>query len=425
MGLILAGCGSDEAPVAPPANRAPTIQFTFGKFAVETVAPVTFTAVVDDPDGDPVTVTWDVTRGGNPSGLPPSGTGTSFTWESPPAVGEDLITVTVSDDKGLQRTVTQTLKIGTVVTADVTGVATWVLTRSPYIVRPAGSTFAVGSQANLTIAQGVEVYIDKPALDFQIGGGLVAAGVSGTPVIIRPNSRTATAGDWEGISAVPSGPPPQVDLHFTEISHAKNALHTINPSVATLDGCTITLCSAAAILHESSGALSVTNTSITSNNSSGIKVQTGALPVSITIQGNSITFNGDLTTPNGEAGISLNFNDPTASVPITISDNTISRNFIPGISLGDPGTATMTALYPVISNNNLSGNQFGKASPPRFNLVLQPDFIGSFQTVDVRNNWWGATDSTSIKATIQDAWDFNFNKIDVQAWITPWLQAAP
>ncbi len=425
MGLILAGCGSDEAPVAPPANRAPTIQFTFGKFAVETAVQVVFTAVVDDPDGDPVTVAWEVTRGGNPSGIPPSGMGTSFAWDSPGTVGEDLITVTVSDDKGLQRTVTQTLKIGTVVTADVTRAPTWVATGSPYIVRPAGATFAVGSQANLTIAQGVEVYIDKPGLDFQVGGSLVAAGVSSAHVFIRPNSRTATPGDWGGISAVPNSSVPQVDLRFTEISHAKNALHTTLTSVATLDSCTITLCSAEAILHESNGALSVTNTSITSNNSSGIKVETGTLPDSITIQGNSITFNGDLlTSPNGEAGISLILDDPTASVPIMISDNTISRNFIPGISLGNPGTATTTALFPVISNNNLSGNQFGKATPPRFNLVLQPKFVGNF-ALDVRNNWWGATDSTSIKATILDAWDPSFDPTKVQAWITPWLPAAP
>ncbi|MEE9269864.1 MAG: right-handed parallel beta-helix repeat-containing protein [Candidatus Krumholzibacteria bacterium] len=391
------------------------------------MAPVTFTAVVDDPDGDPVTVAWEVTRGGNPSGPRPSGTGTSFTWESPSTVGEDLITVTVSDDKGLQRTVTQTLKIGTVVTADVTGVFTWVLTRSPYIVRPAGATFAVGSQANLTIAQGVEVYIDKPGLDFQVGGSLVAAGARGAPVIIRPNSRTATPGDWKGISAVPSGPPPQVDLRFTEISHAKNALHTTSPSVATLDGCTITLCSAAAILHESTGALSVMNSSITSNQSSGIRVEMpniATVPASITIQGNSITFNGDLTTPNGEAGISLILDDPGALLPITISNNAISRNFIPGVSLGNPSPVRSWTLYPVISNNNLSGNQFGKATPPRFNLVLQPNFVGNF-ALDVRNNWWGATDSTSIKATILDAWDPSFDPTKVQAWITPWLQAAP
>ncbi|MFQ5512543.1 MAG: right-handed parallel beta-helix repeat-containing protein [Candidatus Krumholzibacteriia bacterium] len=432
---MLAGCGSEDPPVAPSVNQAPTIQFTFDKLAVGTVAPVNLTVAVDDTDGDPLTVAWTVTRSGNPSGIIVGGQGTpALAWESPSVVGEDVIVATVSDGNGGQRSVTETLKVGTVQTADVLSSQTWIRSKSPYILRPGGATFAVDPAAVLTVAQGVEILVDNPGLDFQVQGALVTNGTSGAPVVLGMNSRNPSPGDWGGISAVPNGPTaPQVTLNNTTVTHAQNAVFTTSAADAQLDGCWISQCSAVAILHESTGSLAVTNSAITNNKASGIKVDggpSGTAPASVTIQGDSIAINGELTSPNTEAGISLIFDDPLGLAPITISGNTISRNFVPGIALGSP--ALPMALYPAIFDNNLSGNEFGKASPPRHNLLLQLDFNanGVFATtLDARNNWWGQpypspSDSTFIRDTIRDRQD-NPGSIGVWVLVDPWLQGLP
>ena len=439
LGLGSVGCGSDEGPILPQDNTAPTIQFTFDKLAVVKASQSLLTVAVADVDGDSLTVTWAITRGGNTSGIVFSGQGTpNLTWQAPTTAGENMIVATVSDGRGGQKSITETIKVGTVQIQDITSAVVWTLTNSPYILRPSTNSMTITS--TLTINAGVEVLVDKRNADITVEGALTVNGTSANPVLIIPNFRTNPKPPfWGGIVVTPSGPVPEVNLSFARITHAVNAVRSLTVSNATLNGCTIEFCSSAAVLHESRGNLTVTNCTIKFNQGSGIRVELSAsLPDSVTIQNNTITLNGVFDDPPvtyvKEAGISLIFNDPTGAVPIDISGNSICRNDFAGIRLGNPSVEM--ALYPSIMFNGIFGNEFTNISGGKLNLVLEPMFNSngvSSKTLDARNNFWGSpfpspADSVAIRLTIQDGEDFpaaGVGVLDVHVLVDPWLQAAP
>jgi len=119
--LVAAACGGgdeDETPTVPQptstpeeaANNPPTADFTFTPDAVprgdnfQTV--VTFTATASDPDGDPLTFQWTF-KSGNPG----TATGDVVT-SSFPGVAPYTVTLTVSDGRGGEVTVTKTVPLG-------------------------------------------------------------------------------------------------------------------------------------------------------------------------------------------------------------------------------------------------------------------------------------------------------------------------
>ncbi len=115
--VILAACGggtsatSEPTPTpTPQTNRPPTADFTFDPPAVargannQTV--VTYTATASDPDGDPLTFEWVISRG-----TPATATGEIVTATFP---GEHPypVTLTVSDGLGGTVTVTKIVPLG-------------------------------------------------------------------------------------------------------------------------------------------------------------------------------------------------------------------------------------------------------------------------------------------------------------------------
>jgi len=157
VAVFCAGCSDDTA--SPPANEPPTIQLTLNGWATTKVATVTLTALVSDPDEDPVTVTWEVFRDGQPSGtLNSHDQGQpSMRWTAPVTLGRDSIVATASDGKGGTAKATDTILVGTLrSTSSVSGEQTWYESGSPYVIRPGGISFVVNERSMLTIESGVE-----------------------------------------------------------------------------------------------------------------------------------------------------------------------------------------------------------------------------------------------------------------------------
>jgi hypothetical protein len=121
LALVLVGCGKEgtspntptptptpaPTPAPPPANRAPTITaMNFAPtFGISGLTQFSFNASASDPDGDPVTYTWDVA--GNP--FTGSSGAATFTGSATPGTAR----VTVSDGRGLTATDTRTFTVGT------------------------------------------------------------------------------------------------------------------------------------------------------------------------------------------------------------------------------------------------------------------------------------------------------------------------
>ncbi|MDH3214764.1 MAG: right-handed parallel beta-helix repeat-containing protein [Candidatus Krumholzibacteria bacterium] len=415
VGLLTIGCSEEDTTVTPPRNQAPTIAFTFPKLAVARNSSVTLSVDVDDADGDPVQVTWDVTRWlleAGDQGTP------SMRCEAAATVGTDTVTVTATDGKGGVVTLTRTVDVASP-TDDVTANLTWSAGGSPYIVAPAGGIFAVNASATLTIDPGVNVYVE-PNSEIQVSGRVDGNGMATAPIFIRPNMRTPEPGCWSGILTTPSAAS-VLEFDHTHISYAQNALRSSISGSILATNCFITFCSEAAVLYESNGQLLVDSCTITDNLKSGVRVSESTIPpASITIRGGDIGLNGrfkDSTLyTDGEAGISIDLNDPNGTVPIDISGNEISRNDFPGIRL-------ITAVFPLITGNGIFGNEF--RLPDHINIRLEPPFRGLITTIDATNNYWGSNpaDSVLIKEGIFDSEDTG--SVDVKVLVTPWLDSWP
>jgi hypothetical protein len=430
----LVGC-SDTA--APPPNKPPTIEFTVDKLAVPREIEFTLTVDVDDPDGDPVSVTWAVTRDGQASGSleETEQGGTAITWTPPAATGRDTITAVATDGKGGSATLVETIQVGTLQTEDILGFdRTWSLSTSPHIVRGDGTDLVIAARRRLAIEAGVEVYIDRPGFTIKSAGRIESGDPAGAPVVIRPNTRTPEPGYWMGFEATPDGAfAPQTTLSNTEILYAENAVKSNMVAEARLDGCKIKFCSESAVLHGSSGELRVENSVITNNEKSGIRIVRGvgvAKPVNVVITGDSLAVNGDVTGQTAyrdQAAIFIDMPDTNAVTPIEISHNEISRNGTPGIQL-------VTGVFPEIHQNLIFGNEFGKAGT-RYNIILGEYGGNGFgggsypDIVDARDNYWGGSyaeaDSSTIRATIRDSENPGGVPIDALVVIYPWLNVEP
>jgi hypothetical protein len=434
---VVAACSSEDT-TAPAPNNPPTITYTFSKLAVGKNESAELSVVVDDRDDDPLTVTWAVTRNGAPSGTlqDPQGD-TLMTWQAPNIVGRDTIRVSVSDGKGGVASVTETIQVGTVQTGDINVNRTWTKAESPILIRPPSDRIAVITGRTLTIGAGVDVLIDKPTvkLTFIVEGDLITNGTGAEPVMVVPNFRSTAVepGFWTGFEVQLQNGSGTLNLTGTRITHAIHAIRTVTEKDGDLflNGCSLHLCSGAAIAYGGTGTLRVENSEITSNRKSGIRIESAVtLPQQIVIKGNTISLNGALDGEtvygNLEAGISIIFHDPQGTIdPFEISDNEISRNDFPGVRLGNPDENM--ALYPkILKNNGIFFNEFTKdTQAPKINLRLEPLFDGVIPIIDASGNWWGAayTDSLELKESIFDKWDDP--SITVEVRVTPWLTEWP
>lgn len=424
---FFAACSEDES-VAPDQNSPPEVVFTVAAVAVPKGQDKTLTVSATDPDGDDVSVIWEVTRGlltasqqGNPS----------ITWRAPSTTGHDTITITASDGKGATTTVTETILVGTVVASGISSSKTWALSGSPYIVQPIPGQdvkFLIDSDVTLIVEAGCELLIDAEDLEIFLEGTLRANGTRQNPVVIRPNIRRPEPGYWQGITANPNSSFPLIELTHTDLLYATEAAKTTTGGDIVLDGCRIMFAGEAAVLHQSFGSLSVVNSIITNNVRSGIRINTVSdmnFPPTIVISDDSIAANGDVSgaTPYvDQAAIFIQMADTFATSDIRITNNEISRNAFPAIQLVD-------ASYPDISSNALFSNELGKTTQ-RFNIRLDDGFgEGVPGMIDARDNYWGssftnpAKDSLLIRQGIRDSEDVG--NITVRVAIYPWLNAKP
>lgn len=111
--LVVAGtsCFGDNGPDTPDGNMAPVIDSSgvqASDSAPETGDSITLNVSATDPEGDPLTYSWD---DGNAGAGDFVGTGSSVTW-SAAAPGTYVISVTVSDSNGNSDTASTTVVVG-------------------------------------------------------------------------------------------------------------------------------------------------------------------------------------------------------------------------------------------------------------------------------------------------------------------------
>jgi len=425
---LFAACSEDEA-VAPDKNSPPEVVFTVAALAVpRNTDGVTLSVSATDPDGDDVSVLWEITRGvltasqqGNPS----------INWKTPTTTGRETITVTASDGKGGTTTLVETIMVGTVKQSGTSSSEPWTVTNSPYIIRPSGDQnvrFLI-SNVVLNVEAGSELLLDAEDLEIVLEGTLRTSGTLENPVVIRPNIRHPESGYWKGITAIPNSSVPRIELAYTDLLYATEAAKTTTGGEIVLDGCRIMFAAEAAVLHQSFASLSVINSILTNNVRSGIRIECSSnihFPPTVVVSNDSIAVNGDVSgaTPYvDQAAIYIEMADSFATSDIQITNNEISRNAFPAIQL-------VGASRPDIRDNAIFFNELGKQTIPRFNIRLDDGFGGGVSgMIDARQNYWGApytnpaTDSLLIQDAIRDSTDVR--SISVRVAIYPWLNAKP
>ena len=424
---LFAACSEDEG-VAPDKNSPPEVVFTVAAVAFPHSSDHTLSVNATDPDGDNVSVLWEITRGvltasqqGNPS----------INWKTPTTTGRDTITVTASDGKGGTTTLVETILVGTAKPSGISSSQIWRAIDSPFIVQPAGGQpvrFLIFPNATLTVEEGCELLIDAEDLEVFLEGTLRANGTQQSPVAIRPNIRHPQPGHWQGITANPNSSVPRIELTYTDLLYATEAAKTTTGGEIVLDGCRVMFSGEAGVLHQSSGSLSVVNSIITNNVKSGIRINSASnlnLPPTVVISNDSIAVNGDVSgaTPYvDQAAIYIEMPDTFATSDIQITNNEISRNAFPAIQL-------VGASRPDIRYNAIFSNELGKTTQ-RYNIRLDDGFGGGVSgMIDARDNYWGApftnpaVDSVLIRQMIRDSEDVG--SISVRVAIDPWLNAKP
>lgn len=111
VSLVTLACGGGSSPAAPtttttttPANRPPSITaMSMTAFGIQELSTFSYSASASDPDGDPVTFTWDI------SGTPASGTSGTIRFSSG---GNGTARVTATDSKGATATDTRAFVVG-------------------------------------------------------------------------------------------------------------------------------------------------------------------------------------------------------------------------------------------------------------------------------------------------------------------------
>jgi hypothetical protein len=365
-----------------------------------------------DPDGDALTLTWQITRGTLTAQNPEK---TVMRWLAPAEAG--LYTVVIAASDGTESTtLTVTISAGTRITS-LPSSCTKV--NSPYILTTSANppTMIVAGLDSVTVEPGVEWLIGTPDMEIRVLGELDAHGTVDEPIVIRPNNRTYTCTMspkwWEGISGFSDDAVSSdglVDFEYVRVWNANRGVRLADRSRAVLRNCEV-LCSGEAGVHiEGSGWLRAIDTRITDGLNDGIAIAAlSSLPDSVRIQGCNLSFNGN-------AGIRMDLDDASQHVPITVEYNQIEFNGAYGISLAN-------AVFPEIHYNAFRGN--GDTSVANLFLVSgYPDPV-NLPELDATCNYWGAPNMTQalVNAGIRDQLDTSL----VHAYVKscPWLNASP
>jgi len=394
---LILGCSGTESP--EPVNQAPSITFITTEIVFDFLRSNTLAVSVSDPDGDPLSVTWEITSGT----LVPAGSQTMMEWTPVRSVGDDIVTITVSDGE-LSDSVTEPLKRGTHMRQDEYNTETFDFDRSPFIIDPVEETIGFGAigYGTITIDPGVELYINKRNLAIEVLGTLQSNGTQQDTILIRPNDRTLRCADqrdwWEGFRVISDeNNDGQVNMTWTQVSYGVKNLSFQNGSIGNLTNCRFVCSSEAGVLMSSVGTLVVDNCDVSSNRSHGVDVTSSLIPTSVTITNN-------LIKSNGHTGINLNLQDIERTLTTVITGNSIQFNSVHGIALTNSAWAT-------IQNNDFILNNLSSIS----NIWLDTPYPGAvfipsdWDTLLATSNYWSRAydpgQASFIEDTVRDKSD--------------------
>ncbi len=410
---LVAGCSGGSDSGVQPVNRAPTISFTTDRAAVVRSVPTTLSVSVNDPDGDPLTVSWAITRG---TLAPVNPSRTLMNWTVPATVGVDTIEVSVSDGNFTTR-ITEQIKVGWPSTG---AQATFIKSRSPYIVSldPANPVFGVDEALVTTIEAGTEILFENQGTRVVVTGRLETLGTSAEPVVFRPNLRDLKCGDergwWNGIEVYRSSPsfPGEAVLDHTEIWYAMRGVYLRDDANATVRGCAIRCSGEYGVLHLGTGALVLTDTEISNGKLDGVTIGgnvSTALPDSVRMERCEVRF-------NERNGVTINIDDQNQIVPILMEYNQIENNLLHGLVLA-------RASFPIVHFNSFVANGVGSGLS---NIYLEDEYPNNVpvNTFSATCNYFALTTQAAIDATIRDSLD-NPGVVFVRVVTNPWLTANP
>ena len=409
---LILSCSGTETP--EPVNQAPTIRYTSTEIVVDYTRDASLTVSVSDPDGDPLTLTWEITSGTLSDGA----SRTEKIWDPPQSVGTDTLYVRVSDGE-LTDSVTEIIKRGTRRTATEYDTWTFDKTRSPWILDPPSQTIGFGSPSHGTvrIEPGTELYINRQDLAIEILGTLESIGTQADTIVIRPNDRTLRCGDgrgwWEGFRVITDETSAgQVNMEYTHVSYGNKNLYVWQGAAsASLRNCRFVCSREAAIAMGSRGTLLVENCDISSNRGHGIDVTSlSTVPTAVTITNNAIRS-------NGHTGINMDLRDNSQSLDITIEGNLIKLNAVHGIAMTHAVWATIQHNDFVLNNlSNVSNIWLNEPYPDAVDVPAEWD------TLLAIDNYWGRAYSAGeiglIEGTVEDRSDNN--DLGTYIIVTPW-----
>jgi hypothetical protein len=412
LAMALAGCGSSGTDVQP--NTPPEITFSFPKLAVPKGIDVDLFVTVSDEDKDPLTVQWEATAGT----LDPADQGkTIMTWTPPTTIGTYTITATASDGKD-SKSASLSLKTGTRWSTNIIGNTSWSNALSPYILAPdAGVANFRISGGKLSIGPGVTVYVDTEALEFNVVGTLEILGTESQPVIITPNDRSPAVGYWKGILAdIEGAQVGHVNLSYARISYAQYDIRADEYTNVNIAHCKLSNAEDAGVYFRSEGMLTIESCDISQNKGDGIYIEKlSDTPYTLTVAVTNSTIQS-----NGGSGVEINL-DPFVgkNAIINFTDDVIIYNGYHGINLLD-------GAFPHIERCAIYLNDIYREHNG-FNVRIDPSFVGAYDSVDARGNFWGAPyalpkDSTEIQKLIYDKMD---NAALPKVLIVPWCPDYP
>ena len=396
---LILGCSGTESP--EPVNQAPSITFITTEIVFDFLRSSTLAVSVSDPDGDPLSVTWEITSG---TLVPvPANSQTVMQWTPVRSVGDDIVTITVSDGE-FSESVTEPLKRGTRRTESILDSAQFIAAESPYIIDPPAETISFGepNHGTVSIAAGVELYINKRNLAIEVRGTLQSIGTQADTILVRPNDRTLRCaqqrGWWEGFRIVSDDQNDgQVNMTWTQVSYGVKNVWLQNGASGNLTNSRFVCSADAGVMMSSVGTLVVDNCDISSNRSYGIDVSSVLIPAQVTITNN-------LIKSNGHTGINLNLQDIEQTLTTVITGNSIQFNSIHGIALTNAAWAT-------IQNNDFILNNLSNVS----NIWLETPYPGAvpvtadWDTLLATSNYWSRAydpgQASFIEDTVRDKSD--------------------
>ena len=414
LGALLS-CSSGGGGGVEPVNHAPTISFEFTKIGIVKNTPAQLSVNVSDADGDPLTVTWSVTRGTVAS---LNAENTLVRWTPPNVVGTDSVTIKVSDGVASASIVSE-IKVGTPFSGN-SAPPTFSKNQSPYIITvPVSGVLAVTLRPTF-IEPGTELLLETPGCVIDVTDSLVAVGTPSEPIVIRPNVRNLTCSDdrgwWQGFKVYTDFPVNgHVDLDFAQISYANWGVRLRDLGSATILNSSIRCSGSNGVLHEGGGRLILEDTEVSNGELDGIGIGGPAstfLPDSVVIKGCTVTL-------NGRTGIAFDLDDQLQEVPITVEYTNLEFNAEHGISLA-------RAVFPSIHYNRFFAN--GAGSPFLLNHIWlvngYPNGVAVTQ-LNAACNFWGAPVSNlaTIDAMIRDSLDTG--AVGTRVVANPWSQENP